>query len=66
MPDISNKMVRCEVGDVNRSNSLVNVSPSCLEMEVLSKEEPIPLKSCHPSINNKGQELNLQLGCYRL
>jgi hypothetical protein len=46
------ELVRCEMGDGDRSNSPVSV-PHCLEMEVFSEKEPFPLKSCPPSVNKK-------------
>jgi len=33
---------------VYRSDSIVNVTLSCLDMEAFSKDEPIPLKSIPP------------------
>lgn len=56
---VSAEMNGCYVSGGDRSDSLVNVIPSCLDMEVFSEEEPIPLNS-YPMFANKksaGQSL---------
>jgi hypothetical protein len=50
---VSAMMDGCDVGGVVRCESLVNVTPPCLDVEVFSEEEPIPLSYCPPFTKKK-------------